>query len=159
MIKRMKHYRITIILALIFMPLCSMACSCITLDANTFFSKARYVFEGHITKSETLEISGNVGEWTGSKNEEFVSAKFKLLQSWKGNPSELSGVISHSHSSACGVHLAAGQNYIFFVFETWNKKGLLSNGQYGVVNLCASLTHFNEKQYESTLEWLNHNRE
>ena len=145
---------ILVALFLISMHSVALACSCIPFDANKSYERAIYVFEAYLTKSEIIEVPNQgVAHWEGMGNY-FVTGNFNIVKTWKGNPEQLAGVITHTEGSACGIALIPGNNYLFFIYEEWEQKKLLFDKKYGVVSWCGSPFSGNYKLYSSTLKWL-----
>ena len=131
------------------------ACSCVPFEPESNFKKATYVFEAYITSSKLVKsINGKVGPWEGMGGP-LVTGEFEVLKSWKGNPKNLSGVITHTENPACGIALSPGSSYLFFIYETATDSGIFSKKNYGVVSRCGNPFSRGYKLLESTRKWLN----
>jgi len=148
----MKQLFLIIVIWLFWLPT-SFACSCAPFNVDENYQKARYVFEGYVTKSKVIFDVGKSNPW-GLPRSNIVVANYQVSKSWKGDPNELDGIATQAQSSACGMQLAAGQSYTFFVYSEWVDKSMFSEERYGVVSFCGSPSMVNYEQYNSTMEWL-----
>ncbi len=133
----------------------SMAGSCVPFDVDKNFERASFVFDAYMVKSELVrDINGKVGPWEKDDGP-FIIGNFIVSKYWKGNPSALDGVITHSETPACGLTLAVARRYIFFVYEVATDNGLITDDNYGVVSYCGGPYGRNYELIESTEKWLN----
>ncbi len=131
------------------------ACSCNDFDVERVFSQAGYVFKGHIRQAEENRLAdSSVGYWKSQPGQYFIKADFSVVESWKGDASELSGLITHPDSHSCGTVLAPGQEYIFFISRSWRQPRLFGEREYGVATLCGTLENYAPDTYINTRSWL-----
>ena len=107
-----------------------------------------------MTKTELSDINGKVDPW-GDDRGPYVIGNFNIVKTWKGDPLNIDGVVTHTQSSACGIDLVVAHNYLFFINEKATDKGIFTNNDYGVVSICGGPYGEYYELYAPTLKWLN----
>lgn len=133
------------------LPANALACSCRQFDAQVAFNRASYVFTAYIDEAKLVSPGTPVGDWdtTGP----FAVARYRVSRTWKGQPRELDGVVSHADVPTCGIPFTVGREYVFFVYEAWEPSGWFGKSRYGIVTRCGN-PYQGHEVYDETMRWL-----
>lgn len=133
------------------LPANALACSCRQFDAQVAFNRASYVFKAYIDEAKVISPGTPVGDWDTAGP--FAVARYRVSRTWKGQPRELDGVVSHADVPTCGIPFTVGREYVFFVYEAWEPSGWFGKSRYGIVTRCGN-PYQGHEVYDETMRWL-----
>jgi len=91
----------------------ALACKCRADSAEQHFARAEYVFRATITQITVIKTQGQ-DDGGSIQAQQMLRVEFDLVDTYKGNPSDLPVLITRYHPTSCGLPVSEGDDYIFF---------------------------------------------
>ncbi|MDR3054585.1 MAG: hypothetical protein LBU53_04190 [Zoogloeaceae bacterium] len=124
-------YAISLVLALVLLPLDAWACSCGEDEAISPYKGATIVVLAKVTDITKLETEGSV--------------RLDVLRSWKSESPETITVFSDPQNP-CGFYFYLGKTHILYLYK--DKEGKLQT------DYCSGNLYEHQSEYQDRIRWL-----